>query len=84
MTMNRQRPSPATHDRTETRIVWRDETFRVECVGQGGAMKVRVYYARFLLAEDAVESVESAWQRGTEICRQLSARDLGATQRGSA
>jgi hypothetical protein len=83
-TMNRRRPNPPTHNQAETRIVWRDGSFRVECVGQGVGMRVLVYYGRFVLAEEAVESADMAWQRGTEICRQLSSRDMAAYQRGSA
>jgi hypothetical protein len=82
--MNRRRPNPPTHNQAETRIVWRDGSFRVECVGQGVGMRVLVYYGRFVLAEEAVESADMAWQRGTEICRQLSSRDMAAYQRGSA
>ena len=81
--MNRQRRN-ATHTRTETRIVWRDGTFRVECVGQDSGMKVLVYYGRFMLAQETVDSADMAWQRGTEICRQLSSRDMAAYQRGLA
>ena len=81
--MNRQRRN-ATHTRTETRIVWRDGTFRVECVGQDSGMKVVVYYGRFMLAQETVDSADMAWQRGTEICRQLSSRDMAAYQRGLA
>jgi hypothetical protein len=81
--MNRQRVNPK-HDPTETRIVWRDGSFRVECVGQNTGMRVVVYYGRFVLAQETVESADMAWQRGTEICRQLSSRDMAAYQRGSA
>ena len=82
--MNRQRLNPAKHDPTETRIVWRDGSFRVECVGQSTGMRVVVYYGRFVLAQETVESADMAWQRGTELCRQLSSRDMAAYQRGSA
>ena len=81
--MNRQRRS-AAHARTDTRIVWRDGNFRVECVGQDAGMKVTVYYGRFMLAQEAVDSADMAWQRATEICRQLSSRDMAAYQRGLA
>jgi hypothetical protein len=57
-TMNRRRPNPPTHNQAETRIVWRDGSFRVECVGQGVGMRVLVYYGRFVLAEEAVESAD--------------------------
>ena len=83
-TTNTTNTTPANPDRTETRIVWRDGSFRVECVGQGSRMRVLVYYGRFVLAEEVVESADAAWQRGTEICRQLSARDMAAYQRGRA
>jgi hypothetical protein len=82
--MNRHRISSASQDLTETRIVWRDGSFRVECVGRGPGMRVVVYYGRFALADEAVESADMAWQRGTELCRQLSSRDMAAYQRGSA
>lgn len=82
--MNRQRLNPTKHDPTETRIVWRDGSFRVECVGLTTGMRVVVYYGRFVLAQETVESADMAWQRGTEICRQLSSRDMAAYQRGSA
>ena len=81
--MNRHRRS-ATHATMETRIVWRDGNFRLECVGQDAGMKVVVYYGRFILAQEAVDSADMAWQRGTEICRQLSSRDMAAYQRGLA
>ena len=82
--MNRPRQSSPKHERTETRIVWRDGSFRVECVGQDAGMRVVVYYGRFALAQETVESVDAAWRRGTEICHQLSSRDMAAYQRGSA
>jgi len=47
-------------------------------------MKVVVYYGRFMLAQETVDSADMAWQRGTEICRQLSSRDMAAYQRGLA
>ena len=63
--MNRQRRN-ATHARTGTRIVWRDGTFRVECVGQDAGMKVMVYYGRFMLVQETVDSADMAWQRGAK------------------
>jgi hypothetical protein len=72
----------------QTRIVWRDGVFRVECEGagpgQGQRMTLRVFYERFLMAEENVDSAESAWQRGSDICRQLSSGDLRAYGNGPA
>jgi len=53
-------------------------------VGQDAGMRVVVYYGRFMLAQETVDSADMAWQRGTEICRQLSSRDMAAYQRGLA
>jgi hypothetical protein len=64
--------------------VWRDGAFRLECVADGDGMRLIVYYGRFVLAQETVESADIAWQRGTELCRQLSSRDMAAYQRGSA
>jgi hypothetical protein len=47
-------------------------------------MTLRVFYERFLMAEERVDSAERAWQRGSEICRQLASGDVGAYGRGSA
>jgi hypothetical protein len=47
-------------------------------------MTLRVFYGRFLMAEENVDSAESAWQRGAEICRQLSGVDFRGYSRGSA
>jgi hypothetical protein len=82
--MNRQTLNLSRHEGSAARIVWRDGSFRVECVGQDRGMRVIVYYGRFVLAQETVESADMAWQRGTELCRQLSSRDMAAYQRGSA
>jgi hypothetical protein len=82
--MNRRRLSPASPDPTQARIVWRDGLFRVECTGNDNPMRLCVYYGRFLMANEAVESAEVAWQRGTEICRQLGGGDMATYKRGSA
>ena len=47
-------------------------------------MKVVVYYGRFMLAQETVDSADMAWQRGTEICRQLSSRDMARLPAGLA
>jgi hypothetical protein len=82
--MNRSRRNPESHDETQTRIVWCDGPFRVECAGNGPAMRLCVYYGRFVMAEETVASAEVAWQRGTEICRQLDGGEVAAYERGSA
>jgi hypothetical protein len=82
--MNRRRLNSTSVDSTQSRIVWRDGQFRVECTGMGDPMKLCVYYGRFLMAEETVESAEFAWQRGTEICRQLGGGNMATYKRGSA
>ena len=88
--MNRTEGHLGTGASAQTRIVWRDGVFRVECAGAGSGpgsepgLLLRVFYERFLMAEENVDSAESAWQRGSEICRQLATGDVRVYGRGLA
>ncbi len=81
--MNRRRSTVTRREPTRARIVWRDGPYRLECAGTGHGMKLCVYYGRFLMAEDVVDSAEAAWQRAAELCRELGSRDLVGAGRGS-
>ena len=74
--MIRSRSSPAGAKGTETRILWKDGPFHVECSGHGAPLKLCVYYGRFVMAEEIVESAKAAWTRSSEICRHLAVGSL--------
>jgi hypothetical protein len=74
--MNRSRLNPRDNDKTRTLIAWRHGPFRVECSGAAPAMRLAIYYGRFVMAEETVESAEAAWQRAQDICRQLGGEDI--------
>ena len=74
--MSRSRKGPAGSKGTETRILWRDGPFRVECSGHGAPMTLCIYYGRFVMAEEIVESAAAAWTRSSEICRNLAVGSL--------
>jgi hypothetical protein len=80
--MNRSRLNPGPNG-AQARIIWRDGPFRVECAGHGAAMKLCIYYGRFVMAEELVESAEAGWTRATEICKQLAAGDMEASDHPS-
>jgi hypothetical protein len=80
--MIRSRLSPAVAKGTETRIFWKDGPFRVECSGRGAPMKLCVYYGRFVMAEEIVESAKAAFTRSSEICRHLAVGSLEDTLAG--
>jgi hypothetical protein len=82
--MNRSRLNPRDNDKTRTLIVWRQGPFRVECSGAGPAMRLAIYYGRFVMAEETVDSAETAWQRAQDICRQLGGEDIDSAELGSA
>jgi len=82
--MNRRKSNPASGNNPRARIVWRDGPYRIECAGRGPGMKLTVYYGRFVMAEDAVDSAEAAWQRAAELCRELGSGDLAGAGQGSA
>ena len=82
--MNPDRLKRAGHEARRTRIVWRDGPFRLECAADGSAMRLSVYYGPRVMAEEAVDSAEAAWQRATDLCRRLGREQLAAGERGSA
>jgi hypothetical protein len=47
-------------------------------------MKLCVYYGRFVMAEDVVDSAEAAWQRAAELCRDLGREDVVGAGAGPA
>jgi hypothetical protein len=81
--MDRSRLNAREQDAPRTRIGWRDGPFMIECTGAGKGMRLRVYYGRHVMADEGVASVQAAWNRGTEICGELSAADAGAYETGS-
>lgn len=80
--MNRSRLNPRDNDKTLTRIVWRHGPFRVECSGAGPVMRLTIFYGRFVMAEETVESAEAAWQRAQDICRQLGGEEIDSAAQG--
>jgi hypothetical protein len=81
--MDRSRLNAREHDKTQTRIVWRDGPFRVECTGEGKGMRLRVYYGGHVMADERVPSVQAAWNRGTQVCSEFGAADVAAYETGS-
>jgi len=80
--MNRNRLNPGGHDKTHTRIVWRDGLFRVECTGTPTGMRLTVYYEQFVMADEPVASAEAGWRRAAEICRELGDNRDAVARRG--
>ena len=60
-----------TGDGGPVRLVWQDGPFRLECVGRMDALRLRVFEAGELQAEESVSSAEAAYQRGREICARI-------------
>ena len=81
--MDRSRLNAREHDKTQTRIVWRDGPFRVECTGEGKGMRLRVYYGRHVMTDERVASVQAAWNRVAEVCRDFGDADVQASETGS-